>query len=93
MDYVVGLWIAWVVLGLILLGLLLYRTHVTTQEDDELLLNGILDESGEAERLRQREAAARVNRIKPAIQFFGGVEGAVTLSLAASYVLEALRQF
>lgn len=93
MSYVVGLWVAWVVLGLVLLGLLLYRTHITTREDDELLLNGILDESGEVERLRQQESARKLRQVVPLIQIFGGIEGLVTLGLAGFYVLDAMRQF
>jgi hypothetical protein len=89
-SYVIVMWIVWAVLGLILLGLILYRISITQYEEDRLFLE---DGADETQHRQQNEMLAKLKRLKPVIQIFGGVEGLVTLALAAFYVMDALRQF
>lgn len=89
MNYVIVLWIVWAVLGLSLLALLLYRVSITQYEEDQLYLDGANDVQQE----RQNAMMAKLRSVKPAIQILGGVEGLITLTIAAMYVVDALRQF
>ncbi len=90
MSYVVVMWIVWSALGLILLGLMLYRINITQYEEDRLFLEENADETQHS---RQGEMLAKLKRIRPVIRIFGGAEGIVTLGLVAFYVMDALRQF
>ncbi|MEO6828548.1 MAG: hypothetical protein ABI164_01970 [Acidobacteriaceae bacterium] len=89
MSYILGLWILWSLLTVVLLGLILYRISLTQYEEDQLFLDG----GNEMQRRDQGEMVAKVKRLEPVIRIFGGMEGLATLAIAAFYVMDALRQF
>ena len=89
MNYIMVVWIVWAVLGVVLLGLLLYRISVTQYEEDQLFL----DDGNAMQHRQQDEIFMKLKRIQPAIRIFGGVEGVVTLGIVAFYVMDALHQF
>lgn len=89
MSYVLVIWAVWGVLGLVLLGLILYRAAITRAEEDQLFLE-------EATTMQQQEQELILKRVKPVenmIRICGGVEGLVTLGILAFYLMDALRQF
>jgi hypothetical protein len=89
MSYVLVIWSVWGVLGLVLLGLIVYRAAITRAEEDQLFLE-------EAATMQQQEQELILKRVKPVetmIRVFGGVEGLVTLGILAFYLMDALRQF
>jgi hypothetical protein len=90
MSYVVVMWIVWAALGLVLLGLILYRISLTQDEEDRLFLE---DGADETQHHQQDEMLAKLKRLTPVIRIFGGAEGLVTLGIVAFYVMDALRQF
>jgi len=89
MNFIIVIWIVWVVLAVVLLGLLLYHMNITQDEEDDLFL----DAAEETERRRQDDVSAKLKRLKPWIRICGGVEGIVTLILVGFYIVDAMRQF
>ena len=89
MSFLIVIWTVWAVLAVVLLALLLYRISVTQYEEDQLFLEG----GNEIQQHAQEEIFMKLKRIQPAIRIVGGVEGFVTLGIAAFYVMDALRQF
>ena len=89
MSLVIVVWMVWGALGLVLLGLIMYRGSITRYEEDQLFL----DDANEFQHRQQTEILQRVKRLEPAIRIFGGVEGLVTLGIVGFYLMDALRQF
>ena len=89
MNLVILVWIVWAVLGLVLLGLIMYRGSITRYEEDQLFL----DDANQFEHRQQAELLKKVKRIEPMIRIFGGAEGLVTLGIVGFYLMDALRQF
>jgi hypothetical protein len=89
MSYVLVIWTVWVALGIVLLGLILYRAALTRTEEDQLFLE-------EMPTMQQREQELIMKRVKPIehmIRVCGGAEGVLTLGILAIYLMDALRQF
>ena len=74
----VWLLIVWGVLTGILVILLIYRSTLTMQEDDQLFL----DESASAMAEEQRELMAKVNKITPLVKWLGATSGVMILFIA-----------
>ena len=70
-PYLTWLLIGWGVLTAILVILLIYRSTLTMQEDDQLFL----DESASAMAEEQRELMAKVNKINPLVKVLGASSG------------------
>jgi hypothetical protein len=70
--------IAWGVLTGVLIILLIYRSTLTMQEDDQLFL----DESASAMAKEQTELMAKVNKITPLVKLLGATSGGMILLIA-----------
>jgi hypothetical protein len=86
MTCIAALWTVWVVVGVILLGLILYRTHLGQRHGVDPLARHVSPET-------HGDATHHLKRLRPAIRIFGGIEGLTTLGIVAFYVLDALREF
>jgi len=80
--------IGWGVLTAILIILLIYRSTLTMQEDDQLFL----DESASAMAEEQRELMAKVNKINPLVKVLGATSGVVFLVIAGLFIYTGLNQ-
>ena len=89
MNYVMGMWIVWGALAVVLLGLLMYRGSLTRYEDDQLFL----DDSNQMEHRAQDELMRKIKKIEPVIRVFGGVAGLVTVGIVGFYVYDAIQHF
>ncbi len=89
MSYVMVMWIVWGMLTAILLGLLMYRGHVSRNEEDLLFLS----DSSEMEHREQDEIQVKIKKIEPMIRVFGGVTGLITAVIVVFYVYDAIRHF
>ena len=78
--------IAWGALTVVLVILLIYRSTLTMQEDDQLFL----DESESHMAQDQMEVMSKVNRITPVVQVLGGVSGLMFLVLAGLFIYQGL---
>jgi Tfp pilus assembly protein PilN len=80
--------IAWGVLTGVLIVLLIYRSTLTMQEDDQLFL----DESASAMAKEQTELMAKVNKITPLVKVLGATSGGMILVIAGWAVYLGLNQ-
>ena len=78
----------WGVLTAVLIILLIYRSTLTMQEDDQLFL-------GESESHMEREQIeimAKVNKITPLVKWLGAASGLLILVIAGLAVYQGLQQ-
>jgi Tfp pilus assembly protein PilN len=87
-PYLTWLLIGWGVLTGILVVLLIYRSTLTMQEDDQLFL----DESASQMAEEQRELMAKVNKINPLVKVLGATSGLVFLVIAGLFIYTGLNQ-
>jgi uncharacterized membrane protein SpoIIM required for sporulation len=86
MTSVVWLLVLWSVLTTILVILLIYRSTLTMQEDDQLFL-------GEGDAHMEREQAAlmqKVNRLTPFVRWLGATSAVLILIIAGLAVYDGL---
>jgi uncharacterized membrane protein SpoIIM required for sporulation len=84
----VWLLIGWGVLTAVLVILLIYRSTLTMQEDDQLFL----DESASAMAQEQMELMAKVNKINPLVKGLGWASGLMFLVIAGMFIYQGLNQ-
>jgi hypothetical protein len=70
--------IAWGALTVVLIILLIYRSTLTMQEDDQLFL----DDSASAMAKDQMELMAKVNKITPLVKVLGATSGVLLMVIA-----------
>lgn len=88
MSPMIVLLIGWGVLTGILVILLIYRSTLTMQEDDQLFL----DESESHMQTEQAEIMRKVNRISPYVKVLGAVSGVMILVIAGMAIYQGLNQ-
>ena len=76
------MWTVWGVLVLILAALYVYRSKLTQDEDDQL----ILDESFENVKNEQAAIMAKVNRIQPAMRVLQWLVLVATVIMVGYYI-------
>jgi hypothetical protein len=86
MSPLIWLLIVWGVLTAILIILLIYRSTLTMQEDDQLFLN----ESESHMQTEQTELLMKVNRITPIVKVLGAVSGVMILVIAGLFIYQGL---
>jgi hypothetical protein len=82
------LWLSiiWGGLTTVLVILLIYRSTLTMQEDDQMFL----DEAEAHMAQDQMEVMAKVNRITPVVKILGGASGVMFLVLAGIFIYQGL---
>jgi len=80
--------IVWGVLTAILIVLLIYRSTLTMQEDDQLFL----EESESHMAQEQMELMAKVNKINPVVKILGATSGLMFLVIAGLFIYQGLNQ-
>jgi len=80
------MWTVWGVLVLILAVLFVYRSKLTQDEDDQI----ILDESFDNVKNEQAEIVAKVNRIQPALRILQWLVAAATVFVVGYYIRDIL---
>jgi hypothetical protein len=78
----------WGVLTAVLIILLIYRSTLTMQEDDQLFLG----ESESHMEKEQIELMAKVNKITPFVRWLGAASGVLILVIAGMAVYQGLQQ-
>jgi hypothetical protein len=86
MSPLIWLLIVWGVLTAILIILLIYRSTLTMQEDDQLFLN----ESESHMQTEQTELLMKVNKITPIVKVLGAVSGVMILVIAGLFIYQGL---
>jgi hypothetical protein len=80
--------VVWGVLTSVLVILLIYRSTLTMQEDDQLFLG----ESESHMEKEQIEIMAKVNKITPLVKWMGAASGLLLLVIAGMAVYQGLQQ-
>ena len=80
--------ITWGGLTVVLIILLIYRSTLTMQEDDQLFL----DESESHMALEQSELMSKVNKITPVVKVLGAASGLMFLVIAGLFIYQGLNQ-
>lgn len=86
MSPLVWMLTVWGVLTAVLVILLIYRSTLTMQEDDQLFL----DDTKSALEQEQRELIAKVNKINPFVKVLGAVSGIMFLVIAGMFIYQGL---
>jgi uncharacterized membrane-anchored protein YhcB (DUF1043 family) len=76
----------WGVLTGVLVVLLIYRSTLTMQEDDQLFL----DDTKSALEQEQRELIAKVNKLTPFVKILGAASGLMFLVIAGMFIYQGL---
>jgi hypothetical protein len=85
-GFVPVMWTVWGVLVLILAALYVYRSKLTQDEDDQL----ILDESFDNVKNEQAEIIAKVNNIEPFLRILKWLVLAATVFVVGYYIRDIL---
>lgn len=80
--------VVWGILTAVLIILLIYRSTLTMQEDDQLFLG----ESESHMEKEQIEIMAKVNKITPLVKWMGAASGLLLLVIAGLAVYQGLQQ-
>jgi hypothetical protein len=89
MTFVPAMWAVWGVLVLFFIGVKLYISRLSRDEDDQL----VLQESFEHLKVEQAAIIARVNKVQPVQRLVMWTLAAMTLFVVGYYVLDMVRQF
>jgi len=76
------------VLLVVLTILLIYRSTLTMQEDDQLFL----DESASAMAQQQQEVLSKLNKVTPMVKWLGAASGVLGLVIVSVAVYQQLQQ-
>jgi len=80
--------IAWGGFTMVLVVLLIYRSTLNMQEDDQLFL----DEAESHMQKEQEELLGKMNKLQPYVRGFGAASGVLTLFIIGLVVYDALKQ-
>jgi hypothetical protein len=86
MSPLFGMMIVWGVLTAILIILLIYRSTLTMQEDDQLYLS----DSESHMQKEQTEILTKVNRLNPFVRWLGAVSGVLILVIAGIFIYQQM---
>ena len=79
----------WGLTVLIMIAMLVYRSRLTRDEEDQLFL----DDSFNQEKLAQAAIAARVQKVQPMVKSSEIVAGLATLFVIGYFVIDMINQF
>jgi hypothetical protein len=83
------MWSVWGVLVLLLIALNLYKSRLTRDEDDQI----ILDESFDRVKTEQAAIVEKVNKLQPLVRVAMGLAAAATLVVIVYYGMDIYNQF
>lgn len=86
MSPLIGLAILWGVITAVLIILLIYRSTLTMQEDDQLYLS----ESESHMQKEQTEILTKVNKINPMVRWLGASSAVLALVVVGMYTYQML---
>ena len=89
MTFVPAMWAVWGVLVLFFIGVKLYISRLSRDEDDQL----VLDDAFEHVKAQQAAIIARVNRFAPVRKAVTVLVAAMTLFVIGYYALDVINQF
>lgn len=89
MTFVPVMWSVWGLTILLMAGMLLYRSRLTRDEEDQIFL----DDSFNQHKADQAVIAARVNKVQPVVKSAEIVAAVATLFVIGYYIIDVINQF
>ena len=89
MTFVPVMWIVWGLTILLMAGMLLYRSRLSRDEEDQIFL----DDSFNQHKADQAAIAARIGKFQPALKFTEIVAGLATIFVIGYYIIDMINQF
>jgi hypothetical protein len=89
MTMVPVMWVVWSALVVLTAALLIYRSNLTKDEEDQIFL----DDSFDHERAAQAAIVAKVNKVQPLLRVSEALAGVATLFVIGYYVMDFMKQF
>jgi hypothetical protein len=86
---VLAMWAIWGFLAVVMAALYVYRSSLTRDEDDQV----ILDDSFDNVKNEQAAIVARVNKIQPFVRVNMWLLVAMTVFIIGYYILDIVNQF
>jgi hypothetical protein len=89
MTFVPVMWSVWGFTILLMAGVLLYRSRLGRDEEDQLFL----DDSFSHEKANQAAIAARVGKVQPVLKGTRIIAAVATLFVIGYYIIDIINQF
>jgi hypothetical protein len=89
MTFVPVMWSVWGLTVLILAALIVYRSRLTRDEEDQIFL----DDSFSHEKTAQAAIVAKVNKMQPLVRISEVVVAVATLFVIGYYIIDVMNQF
>lgn len=89
MTFVPVMWSVWAVTIVLLVGMFVYRSRLTRDEEDQIFL----DDSFSHEKANQAAITARVNKVQPLLKGSEIIAAVTTLFVIGYYVMDVIQQF
>ena len=89
MTFVPVMWSVWGLFVLIMAALILYRSRLTRDEEDQIFL----DDSFSQEKSLQAAIIAKVNKVQPLVRISEIVVAVATLFVIGYYINDVINQF
>ena len=89
MTFVPVMWSVWGLMVLIMAGLILYRSRLARDEEDQIFL----DDSFSHERTAQATIVAKVNKVQPLVRISEIFVAVATLFVIGYYINDVINQF
>ena len=84
-----AMWVIWGVLAVLVAALYVYRSRLTRDEDDQI----ILDDSFNNVKSEQAAIVEKVNKVQPFLRVTIWLLAAMTVFIIGYYILDILSQF
>ena len=89
MTFVPVMWSVWGLTILLMAGVLLYRSRLSRDEEDQIFL----DDSFSHEKANQAAIAAKVSKVQPVVKGSEIVAAVATLFVLGYYIVDMINQF
>lgn len=89
MTFVPVMWSVWGLTILLMAGMLLYRSRLSRDEEDQIFL----DDSFNQHKADQAAIAARVTKVQPVVKGAEVIAGLTTLFVIGYYIIDMINQF
>jgi len=89
MSFVWIMWIGWAAIVLITFALYLYRSRLTSDEDDQIYL----DDAFSSEKAEQEAITAKVSKIDPPLRILEWVAALATAFVIVYYIIDIIKHF
>jgi hypothetical protein len=89
MSFVPVMWTVWAAIAVITASLMIYRSNLTKDEEDQIFL----DDSFDHERAAQAAIVAKANKLQPILKVSEILVVVASIFVIGYYIMDFIRQF